>query len=62
MGILDAGCNHLQPKALMQAYAKGLQMPFDLLDPEWDFKAVLDQPLPKLRQSYQLAPQFSMVG
>ena len=55
MGILEAGHNHLNPTALMQAYARGLQMQFDLLDPAWDFKAVLDQPIATLRQSYQLS-------
>ncbi|MEO0868438.1 MAG: hypothetical protein AAFY17_08305 [Cyanobacteria bacterium J06642_11] len=57
MGILEAGVNHLQPKALMAAYAKGLQMSFDLLDPGWDFKATLNQPIDQLRQQYQLSPQ-----
>jgi hypothetical protein len=57
MGVLEAGVNHLQPRPLMQAYARGLQMSFDLLDPGWEFKAVLDQPISKLRQQYQLSPQ-----
>ena len=56
MGILEAGVNHLKPKALMAAYARGLQMSFDLLDPAWDFKTALDQPIEQLRQQYQLLP------
>lgn len=58
MGILETGHNHLNPSALMQAYASGLQMQFDLLDPAWDFKAVLDQPIANLRQLYQLPKQL----
>lgn len=57
MGILDPGRNQLNPTALMQAYAKGLHMQFDLLDPAWDFKAVLDQPIANLRRAYQLTEQ-----
>ncbi|MEM6252351.1 MAG: hypothetical protein AAF821_05460 [Cyanobacteria bacterium P01_D01_bin.156] len=57
MGVLEAGVNHLKPKALMAAYARGLQMSFDLLDPGWDFKAALDQPIEQLRQQYRLSPQ-----
>ncbi|MEM9216833.1 MAG: hypothetical protein AAGD25_21095 [Cyanobacteria bacterium P01_F01_bin.150] len=54
MGVLESGQNHLKPTALMQAYARGLQMQFDLLDPAWDFKSALDQPIATLRQRYQL--------
>lgn len=60
MGILEASEHHLKPGELMEAYARGLQMPFDLLDPDWDFQAVLDQPVPKLRQLYQLSPQTQL--
>lgn len=60
MGILEAGHHHLNPSALMQAYASGLQMQFDLLDPAWDFKAVLDQPISQLRQLYQLPEQSQL--
>lgn len=56
MGVLESGVDHLKPKALMEAYARGLHMSFDLLDPAWDFKTVLDQPIDKLRQQYQLLP------
>ncbi|MEM9487019.1 MAG: hypothetical protein AAGA83_25390 [Cyanobacteria bacterium P01_F01_bin.116] len=62
MGVLEAGVNHLNPAALMQAYFKGLQMPFDLLDPDWDFKAVLNRPIPALRQQYQLLGQPQALG
>ncbi len=55
--MLEIGVDHRQPKTLMVAYARGLKMPFNLLDPGWDFKAVLDQPIDKLRQQYQLLPQ-----
>ena len=64
MGILEIGVNQLDPGSVMQAYARGLQMSFDLLDPSWDFKTVLDQPITKLRQQYQLSmqPQLSLVN
>ncbi|MEL6231095.1 MAG: hypothetical protein AAFR24_14380 [Cyanobacteria bacterium J06627_3] len=58
MGVLEAGVNHLKPKALMEAYARGLQMPFDLLDSDWDFQTVLEQPIPQLRQQYRLQPSY----
>ncbi|MEO0374846.1 MAG: hypothetical protein AAF329_09530 [Cyanobacteria bacterium P01_A01_bin.17] len=54
MGLLEAGYNHLNPDALMQAYARGLQMQFDLLDPAWDFKAIFDQPITELRRIYRI--------
>ncbi|MGB7413482.1 MAG: hypothetical protein WA902_04660 [Thermosynechococcaceae cyanobacterium] len=57
MGLLESGRNQLNPDALMQAYARGLQMPFDLLDPAWDFRAVFDQPITELRQRYQIPEQ-----
>ncbi|NEQ51174.1 MAG: hypothetical protein F6K11_13730 [Leptolyngbya sp. SIO3F4] len=57
MGVLETGLNQLKPQALMEAYARGLQMPFDLLDPAWNFKAVLEQPIPTLRQLYRLQSQ-----
>ncbi len=57
MGILEAGRNQLNPSTLMQAYARGLQMQFDLLDPAWNFKAVFDQPITQLRQTYQIPEQ-----
>ena len=60
MGILEAGHNQLNPTALMQAYARGLQMQFDLLDPDWDFKAVFDQPIANLRQSYQVSERSQL--
>ncbi len=62
MGVLEAGVNHLKPKALMEAYARGLQMPFDLLDSDWDFQTVLEQPIPKLRQQYRLQPSQYMAS
>ncbi len=54
MGILEAGSNHLDPNALMQAYARGQQMSFDLLDPAWDFETVFAQPISELRELFQI--------
>lgn len=58
MGVLDAGRNHLKPHDLMRAYAQGLQMQFDLLDPAWDFRDVLEQPITQLRQQHKI-PELS---
>ncbi len=52
MGVIEVTRDRLNPRALMRAYARGRQMPVDLLDPDWDFAAVWEQPIVALRRRY----------
>ena len=44
----------------MEAYSRGLQMQFDLLDPDWDYRAVFNQSINELRQQYGIREQRSL--
>ena len=57
VGIIEPECNHLNPSALMEAYSRGLQLQFDLLDPDWNYKAVFNQPINELRKQYGISEQ-----
>lgn len=58
MGVVEVTRDRLNPRALMRAYGRGRQMPVDLLDPDWDFAAVWEQPIEALRQRYEVPGEW----